>query len=151
MHSASDNDARWFIISNRCFCISLLPVFQLSARLCSWMIYTLPAASALLPTPPLFSPWSQEGQSYFSGLLFLLLQKPCPHHNTSNFLITPANFSSIFFFFTCKSWKLQMSECWKGCLRHKPCKANTTLFVVLSLSCAKGGREARAIIINPRF
>lgn len=60
-HSISGNDVCWFIMSTRCFCIFVFPVFQISARLCSWMIYTLPPSSCLLPTHSLPSPWLHEG------------------------------------------------------------------------------------------
>lgn len=64
----------------------------------------------LIATPSLLSPWSCEDQFYFSGLLFYLLQKACPCHNTSIFLEALVNSSSVFFFFTCNSSKLQMSD-----------------------------------------
>lgn len=101
----------------------------------------------LIATPSLLSPWSCEDQFYFSGLLFYLLQKACPCHNTSIFLEALVNSSSVFFFFTCNSSKLQMSDsAGTDALGTNPVRQRTHCFV-LSLSNAKGGRGE----VNPGF
>lgn len=112
---------------------------KVSARLCSWMIYTLPASSCLLPTHSLPSPWSQESlflRPFISPLVHTITPLISWNLQSISLLLSFSSLVSL------PSFKCQ--RVMEGMPQAQICKAKTTLFVVLSLSFAKVGREGRA-------
>lgn len=100
-HSISVNYVCLFIMSIRCFCI-----FQQDFSK-ALLLDDLHSSSIFLFTANTFFAFSLVTRKSLSLAFYF---SSGPHHNSFNFLEASINFSSAFFFFTCKSSKLQMSE-----------------------------------------
>lgn len=106
-HSISDNHVCWFIISTRCFCISLLEYsrFQQGFAL-GWFTLFL---QLLLYCQALLC--LLLGHMKVSPISLAFCFASCRNlvHTVTPLISWKLRFSSVFF--TCKSSKLQMSEC----------------------------------------